>query len=112
MGETVGGNRFAGEPPILGRTIRLGATPHSVVGVMPKGFAFPVNHHFWVPLRTGLAPSEPLTGPALGVFGRLAKGATLASAQAELAGVGQRTAPAFPRIYASDRKSGGWGKRV
>ena len=74
-----------------------------IVGVMPKGFAFPVNHHFWVPLRTGLAPPEPLTGPALGVFGRLAQGATLASAQAELAAAGQRTALAFPGIYASLR---------
>ena len=34
----------------------------TIVGVMPKGFAFPVNHHFWVPLRVGLAPPEPLDG--------------------------------------------------
>ena len=78
IGENVWRNRFAGDPAILGRTIQLGATPHSIVGVMPEGFAFPVNHHFWAPLRAGLAPPEPLTGPDLMVFGRLAPGATLA----------------------------------
>jgi predicted permease len=99
IGEDVWRNRFASDPAILGRTIQLGATPHSIVGVMPKGFAFPVNHHFWAPLHVGLAPPEPLTGPDLRVFGRLAPGATLESAQAELSAVGQRTALTFPRIY-------------
>ncbi len=40
-------SRFAGDPGIVGRTIRLGADPHLVVGVMPEGFAFPVSHQFW-----------------------------------------------------------------
>jgi cell division protein FtsX len=69
---------------------------------MPKGFAFPINDHFWVPLRAGLAP-EPRTGPDLMVFGRLARGATLAGAQAELAAIRQRTALTFPKIYAQLR---------
>lgn len=103
IGENVWRNRFAGDPAILGRIIQLGATPHSIVGVMPEGFAFPVNHRFWVPLRAGSAPSEPLTGPDLMVFGRLAPGATLESAQVELATIGQRTALAFPEIYAQLR---------
>ena len=103
IGEEVWRNRFASDPAILGRTIQLGAALHSIVGVMPKGFAFPVNHHFWVPLRAGLAPPEPLTGPGLSVFGRLAPGATLAGAQAELSAIGQRTALALPKIYATLR---------
>ena len=85
IGEDVWRNRFLGDPSILGRTIQLGATLHSIVGVMPKGFAFPVNNHFWVPLRAGPAPPEPRMGTPLMVFGRLAPGVTLASAQAELA---------------------------
>jgi putative ABC transport system permease protein len=102
IGENVWRNRFAGDPAILGRTVRLGATPHSIIGVMPKGFAFPVNDHIWVPLRTGLA-AEPRTGPDLMLFGRLAPGATLASAQAELTTISRRTALAFPKIYAQLR---------
>jgi hypothetical protein len=72
IGEEVWRKRFEGDPAILGRTIQLGATPHSIIGVMPKDFAFPVNDHLWVPLRAGLAPSEPLKGSPLTVFGRLA----------------------------------------
>jgi putative ABC transport system permease protein len=100
IGETFWRNRFEGDPAILGRTIQLGATPHSVIGVMPKDFAFPVNDYLWVPLRNGVAPSEPRTGPHLSVFGRLAPGATLEGAQAELTAIGQRKARAFPKTYA------------
>lgn len=103
IGENVWRNRFGSDPAILGRTVQLGSTPHSIVGVMPKGFAFPINHYFWVPLRAGLAPPEPLTGPDLSVFARLAPGATLARAQAELSVIGKRTTLAFPRIYAPIR---------
>jgi predicted permease len=103
IGENVWRNRFASDPAILGRTVQLGATPHSIVGVMPKGFAFPVNHSFWVPLRTGLAPPAPLKGPELSVFGRLTPGATLETVQAELSVIGQRTTLAFPKIYAPIR---------
>jgi predicted permease len=103
IGENVWRNRYGGDPAILRRTIQLGATPHSIVGVMPEGFAFPVNHRFWVPLRAGSAPPEPVTGPGLMAFGRLAPGATLESAQAELAAIGRRAALAFPKIYAQLR---------
>jgi predicted permease len=103
IGETLWRNRFAGDPAILGRTILLGATPHSIVGVMPESFGFPVNHRFWAPLRVGSAPPEPLAGPDLMVFGRLAPGATFESAQAELATIGRRTALAYPKAYAQLR---------
>jgi hypothetical protein len=46
ISESVWRNRFAGDSAILGRTLQLGTTPHAIVGVMPEGFAFPVNHHF------------------------------------------------------------------
>jgi putative ABC transport system permease protein len=100
IGEDIWRNRFASDASILRRTIQLGTTQYSIVGVMPKGFAFPVNHHFWVPLRAGVVPSEPLTGPDLRMFGRLAPGASIASAQTELSAITQRTAQAFPRSYA------------
>jgi putative ABC transport system permease protein len=103
IGENVWRNRFAADAAILGRSIHLGATPHSIVGVMPKGFAFPVNHDYWVPLRAGLVSPEPLTGPDLMVFGRLAPGATRESAQAELAAISRRKALAFPTMYAQLR---------
>src|SRR5262245_7507267 len=70
-GEDAWRSRFGGDPAMLGRTLQFVATPYSIVGVMPRGYAFPINHHFWIPLRTGLPPPEPRTGPDLMVFGRL-----------------------------------------
>ncbi|HYP06442.1 MAG TPA: ABC transporter permease [Bryobacteraceae bacterium] len=99
IGETVWRNRFAADPAILGRTLQLGAVVHTVVGVMPASFAFPVNHDFWAPLRASMT-AEPLTGPELMVFGRLAPGSTIESARAELNTVGRRRARELPKIYA------------
>ncbi|MEZ5356612.1 MAG: ABC transporter permease [Bryobacteraceae bacterium] len=99
IAENVWRNRFASDPAILDRTIQLGRTTHSIVGVMPDGFAFPVNHRFWVPLRAGRVPPDPLAGPELMIFGRLAPGATLQTAQAELSAIGQRAALALPDFY-------------
>src|SRR5690606_26997529 len=86
IGETVWRSRFASDPQVLGRRIRLGATLHTVVGVMPEDFGFPINHRYWVPLR--LSADEWSLGPEVVVFGRLAPGFTLERAEAELSAKG------------------------
>jgi hypothetical protein len=35
---------FGGRREVVGSIVNLGDTPTTVVGVMPKGFAYPVNH--------------------------------------------------------------------
>ncbi len=100
IGERVWRERFASDPAVLGRELRLGADVHTVVGVMPEGFAFPVNHSLWVPLRADPADYERRSGPALSVFGRLADGASLEQAQAEVATLGRRASAAFPATHA------------
>ena len=85
---------FARDPNIVGRTIRLGGVARTVVGVMPEGYAFPLGHEFWIPLR--VKPTDyPLGGgPDLEMFGRLAPGVTIQQAQAEFAGLAQPMAAA------------------
>ena len=81
--------RFAANPSVINTTLQLGDTHYTIVGVMPEEFAFPLNHTFWIPLRLdSLSPSN--AGPSLFAFGRIANGATLQSADAELAAVGLR----------------------
>ena len=91
--------RFGGDPRVVGRTVRLGGARSTVVGVMPEGYAFPVAHELWVPLRVTPSAHEPREGPGLQLFGRLAPGASLSEAQAELAALGQRTAAASPETH-------------
>jgi predicted permease len=82
--------RFGGDPGVIGRTVRLGAQTHTIVGVMPDGFAFPVSHSMWVPLHLPALGGRAGEGPSLRMFGRLASGVTLAEAQAQLATIGAR----------------------
>ena len=101
IGYDVWQSRFAGDPYILGRDIRLGRTPHTIVGIMPPGFAFPVNHQYWIPLRVDpRVPVAPGAGVNLDVFGRLAPGATRESAQGELDLVASRLSAAGPQELA------------
>ena len=89
---------FASDPEILERTIRLDETMHAIVGVMPQGFAFPVNHRYWVPLNLTGA-DQPGSGPPLYVFGRLAGGFSMREASTELMTIGDQTAAAFPKTH-------------
>jgi len=91
--------RSDADPGIIGRQVRLGSTVHTVVGVMPEGFRFPVNHRYWVPLQLDPDDYEPGGGPALFVFGRLADGVTLDEAQSELTTIERRIASAYPESH-------------
>jgi len=83
IGYDVWQSRFAADRAVVGQTVRLGEIVHTVVGVMPKGFAFPVNHRYWIPLRSDPVGSLK-AAPEGAVFARLAPGVSLDVAQAEL----------------------------
>ena len=87
--------RFAGDPDVVGKTVRLASSPVTVVGVMPEGFAFPVAQSFWVPLRLDAAGYGRREGPQIRVFARLAPGASLDEARAELTALGRRASIEF-----------------
>lgn len=99
IGYDVWRTRFAADPAIVGRVVQLGDAPHVIVGVMPAGFAFPVNHRVWVPLRLDPNDYPRLGGPALTVFARLAPGASLERASVEVATFSRRTADAHPATH-------------
>ena len=69
--------------------IQIGGALHTIVGVMPDGFAFPIDHQFWMPLRLDPLTNRPWQGPELHVFARLKQDATEAQAEAELASAGR-----------------------
>ena len=93
-------NRFDADPQILGRSVQLGYTFATVVGVMPKGYAFPRAHELWLPLRTDVAGVEPRRGGNITVFGRLASGMTRENAQSEATTFGKRLAAEHPATHA------------
>ena len=101
--------QFNGDARILGRTVRLGDTPHTIVGVMPEGFAFPILHGGWVPLRLTELDANPGAGPPLIVFGRIADGYSLSQARAELTAIGRRDGSS---LSAESRHRPSGGRRI
>jgi putative ABC transport system permease protein len=99
IGYDVWQSRFGGDASVLGRELRLGNAVHTIVGVMPEGYGFPVSHSYWIPLSTdgGFGPRE---GPDVFIFGRLRDGVAMAQAQAELSALGAQAASAFPLTHA------------
>ena len=77
------------DPAVVGRTLRLDGEPYEVLGVMPDGFRFPpfwaTDAQAWVPLVFTPEQTADRDSGWLRVFARLAPGATLEAARAELA---------------------------
>jgi predicted permease len=99
IGYDVWRTRFDGDPDVLGRTVQLGDEHPTVVGVMREGYEFPVSHDVWLPLKTAGLDRQPRSGPSIVVFGLLAPGETLQTAQAELTTAGRRIAAQFPDTH-------------
>ncbi len=98
IGDIVWRTRFGADPSVLGRTIRLDGVPHTIVGVMPRRFGFPINARIWIPLGVE-AGAGPGAGEPLQVFGRLKDSASRDRAEAEAALEMARLASTFPATY-------------
>ena len=89
--------RLGGSPDMVGKTVEIWRQPHLVVGVAPRGFAFPDESQSWVPLPERGMEGE-FNNHDYRVIGRLKPGVALASAQAELETVTARLRQAQPNL--------------
>jgi predicted permease len=86
---------FAGDPSIVGRSIRLGGEPYVVTGVMPRNFrVFGFTSDLWVPLPRDHSASY-WSSPSTLAFGRLRPGVTAEAASAELTAIAVRVQHQF-----------------
>jgi hypothetical protein len=106
LGYNLWRTRYGSDPTVVGRTVRLNDVPATIVGVMPAGFKFPLITQLWQPLTH--APGLTTAGRGqrmLSVVGRLADGADLPQARAELAAVSEHLAIAYPETNADTKAS-------
>ncbi|HEY1909626.1 MAG TPA: ABC transporter permease [Vicinamibacterales bacterium] len=97
LGHGIWSNRYGADPAVIGRTIKINGTPATVIGVMPEGFKFPLDADLWQPLaQMPNLLQQKRDAHTLQGFGRLAPGATLEQARAELANIAGRLAQDFP----------------
>ncbi len=99
--------RFAGDPQVVGRELRLNGEPYTVVGVMPATVNFPQNAEFWIPATHDLPaagggdPRENRGLHYLRGIARLEEGVTVERANAELETIGRQLAEAYPDTNSS-----------
>ena len=95
-------SRLSRDPAVIGRTIQIGRTGATIVGVAERRFSAPNNRMLWMPLTAyGAvyeAPGKRTPDAGIQVFGRLLPGVPLAAAEAQLSGV----AAALPRVPTAD----------
>jgi predicted permease len=98
-------DRFHADPAIIGKTQRLNAVPHTIVGVAPEGFYgtfVGYQFQFWVPTSMqevfdpGGYKLEDRAARWIEGFVRLKPGVTMDQAQAEISAVAKRLEEQYP----------------
>jgi len=105
LGYDAWANNFGGDPGIVGRSITIDGTAHTVVGVAARGFSFPIDGprvQVYVTLaRDAVNPGgQPVTeqrgARMLRSIARLKRGVTLPVAQAEMDALAATVAATHP----------------
>ena len=86
VGYRVWTERYGSDPAIAGRTVRLNGEAATIIGVMPEGFAYPVDTQIWRPLAS-FPNIQQATPRPIRIVGRLARGVSGEQAQSELAAI-------------------------
>lgn len=100
---------YAGDPNVVGKTMRLYARPYTVIGVLPQGFNFEGNIQVWIPLPLDRNHPGSRGNHSWNVIGRLKPGVTLAQASTDMTSFAQQLARESPDYYRPDF---GWGVYV
>jgi len=91
--------RFAGNRDVLGTSLVVDGSPYTIVGVMPRGFDFPMfwatGVQMWTPLALG-ARASSRQSQSLRLFARLEHGATVSAAQSQMTTIAANLEKAFP----------------
>ncbi len=91
-------NYYAGREDIVGTISRVNGNPHTIVGVMPENFVYPVSNEMWLPLQlpTSLQPGDK---PIVRMMGVLADNASIESAASEVNSLMQQLGESEPELY-------------
>jgi putative ABC transport system permease protein len=95
IGYHVWRDRYARDPSIIGKTVRVDEIPRVVIGVMPPGRRFPEETDLWTPLIPDAA-REKRDNRNLMLFGSLGDTGSLASARSEMSALAAGLAQQYP----------------
>ncbi|MEP6835740.1 MAG: ABC transporter permease [Gemmatimonas sp.] len=76
-------NMFGGDSTIINRVVSMSGRQRTVIGVMPRRFAFPAQAQYWIPFKV---PNQPGSEFNFSVLARLRDGVGIETAQRDLRG--------------------------
>ena len=97
MSEAFWRARFAADPGVVGREIRLDGSLWTVVGIVPEGFQLMGQSSIWAMRPLVNLPPRARAAYVLQVVGRLKPGVSIDAAQADLGAVADGLAREFPQ---------------
>jgi len=112
LSESFWKRQFHGDSGVFGRPVALNGRAYTIVGVMPRGFHFPVQAEpaeLWVTFSRDSEVDDPKDTPATGQRGnhyvnaiaRLKEGVSIVAANADLAAIAHSLASEFPNSDAT-----------
>jgi putative ABC transport system permease protein len=111
LGHNIWQRLYAGDPAIIGKTIKVDGKPHTVIGLMPPGFHFPGGTgviqniysnppaELWVPFAIEQSALSQRSAHSDQVIGRLKAGVKSGQAEAEMTAIQQKIAETFPDAF-------------
>ena len=96
LGHALWEQRYAADPNIVGKNIKIDGKAYTVVGVMAKGFDYPLPAEAWTPMALDLKTHLSRDDRWLWVLGHLKPGVSFAQAAAEMQGIAQRQSELYP----------------
>ncbi len=106
LNETWWQTRFGGAHDVVGRQVMLSGTPYTIIGVLPRRFAFPETVQAWAPLVWTAQERAVRGNHNYASIAQLKSGVDVRQAQAELTTISKRLEQQYP---ADDK---GWGALV
>ncbi|HTE47263.1 MAG TPA: ABC transporter permease, partial [Gemmatimonadaceae bacterium] len=100
IGHSLWMQQFAGDPRVVGKTMRVNGNDATIVGVMPPGFAFPeAETAFWTPWRLNVDSLDTRNNHYLRMVGQLDSRATVEQARSQARTLESRWMHDFPETY-------------
>jgi putative ABC transport system permease protein len=96
LGHALWAQRYGSDPNIVGKNVKVDGKSFMVVGVMDKGFDFPMPAEAWIPLSFDVKQRMRRDARWLWVLARLAPGVSYAQGVAEIESIELRQAEAYP----------------
>ncbi len=97
ISHTIWQEQYGGDREIIGKLAFLNGNPHTIIGVMPDGFHFPIQQELWTPSDWSFTDVHPRNRlPGLNVIGTLKPDVSVTQARVEMETIASRLAQEFP----------------